>query len=416
MKLLLKAATVIDSKSPFHQKTVDILIEDGTITQIAKDINVDADTVIERKHLHVSQGWFDPSVSFGEPGFEERETIANGLHVAAQSGFTDVILNPNTFPVLDTNADIAFVLSKANGSVCKLHPMGALTQGSQSKDLAELFDMSEAGAIAFGDYQKPLGNPNLLKIALQYAQNFGGLVLSFPLETQIAGKGVMHEHHTSTRIGLKGMPSLSESLQVARDLEILAYTGGRLHIPTISTAKSVALIREAKAKGLQVSCSVAVHNLVFSDAVMDEFDTNFKVLPPLRIEEDIAALKAGLKDGTVDMVTTDHNPLDIEHKKVEFDHASYGTIGLESAFGALNSLFSTEETVDYLTRGKEVFGIPQFIIKEGHPAQLSLFDPENEYVFDNEHIHSASKNSVFLGKTLRGAALGIVRDQFVKHG
>ncbi len=309
MNILIKSATIIDSKSDFHNQTQDILVEKGIITKIARTIkNPKNYKVIKLDSLHISQGWFDSSVCFGEPGFEERETIKNGLKTAASSGYTAVAVNSNTNPVLDSNSDITFVKSKAEDHAVNLYPIGALTKGSQGKELAELYDMQNAGASAFNDYKISTSNSNLLKLALQYASGFNGLICSFPQDNCIAGIGVMNEHIMSTSLGLKGIPNLSEELQVARDLFLLEYTNGKLHIPTISTAKSVDLIREAKAKKLNVSCSVAVHNLCLSDELVSEFDTMYKVLPPLRTQSDIKALIKGVKDGTIDMVTSDHNP------------------------------------------------------------------------------------------------------------
>ena len=409
MNALIKSATIVDSKSDFHNETVDILIEKGRIAKISKRIsNPNNYKEIKLDNLHVSQGWFDSSVSFGEPGYEERETIEKGLKTAAQSGFTSVVLNANSNPVIDSYADITFVKSKASNKATRLYPLGALTTASNGKDLAELFDMKNAGAVAFYDYQKPISNPNLMKIALQYASNFDGLVCSFPQESKISGNGVANENINSTRLGLKGNPALAEDLQVARDLFLLEYTEGKLHIPTISTAKSVELIRAAKAKKLDVSCSVAIHNLVLTDDSLEGFDTRYKVLPPLRTQTDCDALIEGLKDGTIDMVTTDHNPIDIEDKKVEFDYAKYGTTGLESAFGALQTKFTTKKTISLLTQGKERFGIKDSIIKEGEIADLSLFNPDISYQFGKSDISSRSKNSAFLGMKLTGKTYGII--------
>jgi len=408
MKLLLKSATIIDAQSVYNNKKLDVLIENGIIERIAKDISVKADKVIETENLHVSRGWFDSSVSFGEPGFEERETIANGLDTAAKSGFTSIALNPNTYPIIDNNGAITSVKSKAAHHPVKLYPTGALTIKAEGVDLAELYDMKQGGAIAFGDYKKAIKNPNLLKIALQYAQNFDALVQSFPQEDRIAGKGMVNEEQSSTSLGLRGIPNLAEELQIARDLYLLEYTGGKLHIPTISTKKSVALIKKAKKKGLDVSCSVAIHNLIFTDELLQEFDTNAKVLPPLRTKEDIKALVKGVKDGTIDMLTSDHTPIDTENKKVEFDNALYGTIGLESAFGALNTVFSMEEVIEILTKGKERFGLENIAIEEGNEADLSLFIPKEKYEFTEAHIFSTSKNSIFKAYPLQGKALGII--------
>ncbi len=410
MNILIKSAKIIDSSyQSTSQITHDIRIENGYIVEIAKKIKPkEADTIVALDNLHVSKGWFDSSVSFGEPGYEERETLQNGLLTAAKSGFTSIAINPNTNPIIDTSATIAFLTSKAAKNAVTIYPIGALTAKGAGKDLAELFDMKNAGASAFGDYQKPITNPNLLKIALQYAQGFDGLVFSFPQENQIAGKGIVNEGVNATHLGLKGSPALAEELQVARDLFILEYTEGKLHIPTISTEKSVALIREAKQKGLDVSCSVAIHNLVFNDDELKMFNTNFKILPPLRTKKDSKALIEGVNDGTIDFVTSDHNPIDIEHKKVEFDHALYGSIGLESFFGALHTIFDLNKTIEILTSNGERFGITSNTIQVGEKANLSLFNPAISYTFNEEHIISTSKNAAFLETSLKGKAYGIV--------
>ncbi|WP_159021014.1 dihydroorotase [Algibacter sp. L3A6] len=414
MNILIKSATIIDSKSEFHNSTQDILIENGVITSIAKSIkNTNKYQEIQLDNLHISQGWFDSSVSFGEPGFEERDTIENGLKTAAAYGFTAVAMNANSNPVIDSNSNITFVNAKAQNHAVSLLPIGALTVGSKGEDLAELYDMKSAGAVAFYDYKKPISNPNLMKIALQYASNFDGLICAFPQENKIAGHGVMNENITSTTLGLKGIPAMAEELQIARDIFLLEYTGGKLHIPTISTAKSVELIREAKQKKLNITCSVAIHNLYFSDAALSDFNTHFKVLPPLRIQSDIDALIEGLKDGTIDMVTSDHNPIDIEHKKIEFDHAKYGTIGLESAFGALQSLFTIKKTIDILTKGKLRFGLENTPINIGNKADLSLFNPDTKYTFSKNDIISKSKNAIFEGEALKGKVYGIISNNKV---
>jgi dihydroorotase len=415
MNALIKSATIVDSKSDFHNQKVDILIENGNISKISKRVsNPNNYQEIKLENLHVSQGWFDSSVSFGEPGLEERETISNGLKTAATSGFTSVVLNANSNPVIDSYADIAFVNTKSQGNAVTLKPLGSLTKNGDSTDLAELFDMKNAGAIGFYDYQKPIANPNLMKIALQYASSFDGLVFSFPQESKITGLGVMNEHINSTKLGLKGNPALAEELQVARDLFLLEYTEGKLHIPTISTAKSVELIRDAKSKKLDVSCSVAIHNLIFTDDSLHDFDTNFKVTPPLRTQTDIDVLIEGLKDGTIDMVTTDHNPIDIEHKKIEFDFALNGTIGLESAFGALQNIFTTKKAISILTQGKSRFNIEGSSIQEGEKADLSLFNPDITYRFSNANITSKSKNSCFLNTELKGKAYGIIANNKIE--
>lgn len=408
MKILLRAATIIDSKSPFHNQTMDILIQDGYIKQIGVALTTSGAQEIQLPELQVSSGWFDSSLSLGEPGFEDRETISNGLNIAAKSGFTAIALQPNSHPIIDNQGQINFVLNKAKDALTQLYPIGALTVGSEGKDMAELFDMKKAGAIAFGDYNKSLDNANLLKIALQYVQDFDGLVIAFAQDEKIKGNGVANEGLASTRLGLKGIPTLAEELHIARNLFLLEYTGGKLHIPTISTQKSVALVKEAKAKGLQVSCSVSVHHLVLNEDLLDGFDTRYKVTPPLRSESDRKALLEGILDGTIDMITTDHNPIDIEHKKMEFDGAKNGTIGLESAFGALSTVLPTAVIIEKLTAGKTTFGIPSHSINEGEPANLTLFTNEGESIFTKETILSKSKNSAFLGQKLQGKVYGCI--------
>ena len=410
MNILLKSVKIVSSKTKdLHLKTRDILIKNGVIDTIGISINSPSKTkIIDKKNLHVSIGWFDSGVSFGEPGFEERETIANGLLTAAKSGFTDVVLNTSSNPTPDSSSDIVFLRNAAKEYLTNLYPLGNLTVKGNGEALAELFDMKNAGAIGFYDYKSSLDNANLLKIALQYAQSFDGLIFSFPMDKSISGKGIVNEGITSTRLGLKAIPALAEELQIARDLFILEYTGGKLFIPTISTANSVKLIADAKKKGLEVFCSVAVHNLMITDDILEEFDTQYKVLPPLRTATDTKALVKGLKNGTIDLVTSDHTPLNVELKHVEFDNAEYGSIGLESIFGLLNESIGLEETIGLLTNGRTIFGIETPKLEEGQPANLTLFEPEIAYQFSEEHIFSSSKNAMAIGEKMKGKVLGTI--------
>ncbi|WP_396177372.1 dihydroorotase family protein [Flavobacterium sp.] len=408
MNVILRNAKIMDAKSVFHNQIMDVEIANGIVKNIGSNLEQKSDfQVVILDDLHISPGWFDTSVCFGEPGFEDRETIANGLQTAAKSGFTGVALQPNTTPVIDNQSQIHFVKSKAHDFATELFPIGALTKNSEGKDLAELFDMKNAGAVGFGDYNKNTDNANLLKIALQYAYDFDGLVIAFSQEPNIKGSGVVNEGIVSTRLGLKGIPALAEEIQIAKNLFILEYTGGKLHIPTVTTAKSVQLIREAKAKGLQVSCSVAVHHLVLSDEKLETFDTRFKVSPPLRNERDRTAIIQAVKEDIIDVITSDHNPIDIEHKKMEFDLAKNGTIGLETAFGALLNVLPLEIVVDKLTSGRFLFLNAENTIEVGQPANISLFSPKGSRIFSKEHILSKSKNSAFLGTEIKGKVYGI---------
>ena len=407
MNIILKSAKVINVESKHNGSKQDILISEGKIKKIGSSISDKNAKTISVKNLHVSIGWFDSSVSFGEPGYEERETLLNGADVAAKSGFTDLLLNPSTKPVLDNQTDISFIKSKSSNSSCNIHPLGALTLSSESKDLAELFDMKNSGAVGFYDFKKPILNSNLLKTALLYSQSFKSVIMSFPQDSSVAKGGLINEGSISVNYGIKGIPNFAEEIQIARDLHILEYTGGKLHIPTISTKKSLELIKKAKSKGLNVTCSVAVHNLIFNDKKLKDFDTRFKVLPPLREENDRIALVNGVKTGLIDMVTSDHIPIDLENKKTDIENAKYGTIGLESIFGSLLSLFDLNQTIEILSRGREIFNIKKPEFEVGSKASLALFTI-NDYEFSKADILSKSTNSAFLGMKMKGKPIGVI--------
>lgn len=412
MNVLIKSASIVaPSNSSLHFKQRDIHVKNGKIVTIAPKIPIeDGMRIIQRDNLHVSLGWFDSGVAFGEPGYEERETLNNGLEVASKSGFTEVLLNTNTNPSPDSSSAIVFLKERSAKKSTILHPLGNVTVKGKGEALAEMYDMHQAGAVAFYDFKAPISDANLMKIALQYAQNFDGLVFSYPLDINVKGKGVANEGIVSTRLGLKGIPALAEELQIARDLYILEYTGGKLHIPTISSESSVKLVAEAKKKGLDVSCSVAIHNLSLTDTALEEFDSRYKLMPPLRTQKDVKVLQKAVLNGTIDFVTTDHTPMDIEEKRVEFDNAGYGTTGLESAFGALNTIFGVEKTIELLTKGRSRFGLETPKWEEGETANLSLFNPSGNYTFGNENILSTSKNSAFVGQELTGKVYGVINN------
>ena len=408
MNILLKSVKIIDPTSSFHGNTLDILIRNGTIEKIDKSIDTPKASVIEHKNLCVSLGWFDSSVSFGEPGYEERETLDHGLSVAAASGFTQIAYNTNTNPLPTSKADISFLLRSAAHTPTTLHPKGHITAQNNAQQLAELHDLSQAGAICFSNHKQPIDDPHLLLLALQYTRGFDGLIESFPIEPQLAVHGVMHEGKVSTSLGLTGIPNLAEEIRIRRDLAILSYTGGKLHIPTISTSEGVGLIRQAKKNKLDVSCSVAIHNLMMTDDQLDGFDTRYKLMPPLRESKDQKALLKGLKDGIIDMVTSDHQPMDIEHKKVELEHAAYGSLGLETAFGSLCTMMDAEDAALLLNRGKERFGVSQQSIQIVAQADLTLFTANGTTIVSKKGILSRSKNSAYLGKDLKGPIIGVI--------
>ena len=406
--ILIKSAKVINAESKHNGKNLDILIVDGIIKKISSSIDSNNSKVINIKGLHVSKGWFDSSVSFGEPGYEERETIENGGKIASSSGFTDILLNSNTKPISDSKSDVLFVKSRSDKLTVNIHPIGAFSIRSESRSLAEFKDMKDGGAVAFYDYKIPVANPNLLKTALLYSQTFNGLVMSYPMDIFLSKNGAMNEGLISTAYGINGQPAISEEIQLNRDIKILEYTKGKLHIPTISCKNSVDLIRKAKNRGLDISCSVAIHNLIFCEDKLKDFDTRFKLLPPLRTDLDRKALIHGVKDGTIDMVTSDHCPIDIDNKKMDIDNALFGSIGIESFFGALLNIFSLEMTIKILTSGRERFGIESSEIEVGNYANISLFLPSNNYIVDKFNIKSKSKNSAFIGTKLKGKAIGSI--------
>lgn len=408
MNVLIKAAKILDASSPHHNTIQDIYIADGVIKKMGGSLSFPAAKQISFKNLHISQGWFDSSVSFGEPGYEERETLAHGLDVAASSGFTHIALNTNTNPKPDSRADITFLLEQANSSPVHIYPKARITTSESENKLAPLRELQVTGAVCFSNHKSALANANILKLALQYTHDFDGLVESFAFNQDIGNGGVMHEGAVSTSLGLTGIPSVVEDMQIKRDLDILSYTNGKLHIPTLSTKGAVPLIKQAKKVDLDVSTSVSIHNLFFTDKALEGFNANAKLLPPLREQADSKALKKALKDGTIDMVTSDHQPLNSELKYVELDLAHYGSIGIEHSFGCLLSIFDVEAVVDMLTRGKARFGIAASPIQEGATADLSLFTPDGKKTVTKATIKSTSKNSLFMGQELSGKVFGVI--------
>lgn len=414
MNVLIKAAKILDASSPHHNTIQDIYIADGVIQKMGKNLSFPDAKQISFKNLHISQGWFDSSVSFGEPGYEERETIAHGLDVAASSGFTHIALNTNTDPKPDSRADIAFLLEQANGSPVRLYPKARITTSESESKLAPLRELQVTGAVCFSNHKSALANANILKLALQYTHDFDGLVESFAFNQDMANGGVMHEGAVSTSLGLTGIPSVVEEMQIKRDLDILSYTNGKLHIPTLSTKDAIPLIKQAKKAGLDVSTSVSIHNLFFTDKALEGFNANAKLLPPLREQTDSKALQKALKDGTIDMVTSDHQPLNSELKYVELDLAHFGSIGLEHSLGCLLSMFDVAVVVDILTRGKARFGITANPIREGATADVSLFTPDGKETVTKAAIKSTSKNSLFMNQTLPGKVFGVIAQNKVR--
>ena len=406
MSRLLQQARFIDGTT--ESAPQDILIKDGRIVAIAPHIPVEAGIeVLSSDHLCVSPGWIDVGVQTGDPGFEHRESLQTVALAAAKGGFTAIAPFPNTNPAIHSKSEILYIKNNTARMGVHFYPIGAISQECAGKDLAELYDMHAAGAVAFSDGKKSVQDAGLLLRAMQYVRAFNGLIINEPHHKTIAGGGQMHEGAMSTSLGLKGLPSLAEEIMVQRDLSLLEYAEGRLHIHLISTAKSVGLIRAAKKAGLPVTCSVAVANLFFTDEQLRDFDSNWKMLPPLRAQSDADALLEGLADGTIDFIVSNHTPWDEEAKNLEFPYADFGIIGLETVFSLCRTFGEKKLPLPLLVEKlslapRRILGLPIPECKVGATAELTVFDPFESYTFTTAHIGSKSRNTPFVGQTFRG--------------
>jgi dihydroorotase len=406
MNLLIKSATISDPGSPFYQQVADVLIEKGHITKIGQNIDADADT-FEAEGKYLSPGFFDLNCNIGELGLETKEDLRTGTRAAAAGGFTGVALMPNTQPPVHSKAEIEYLMNRAKNNLVDVYPLGAISYKREGKDMAEMYDMYQSGAKAFTDGNRPVQDAGLMERALLYAQGFGALILSYPEDTAIAGKAKVHEGVVSTLLGMKGIPSLAEELMIARDLYLAEYTGSRIHFSTISTERSVELIREAKKKGLQVTCDVAVHHLVLTDEALLGFDSLYKVKPPLRTQKDVNALHAGLKDGTIDAIVSQHTPHEVEFKNVEFEVAEYGMVALQTAFSiALKAKLPVDMIVKKMAiNPRKILNVEIPVIAEGQKANLVLLDKDAEWEYLKITNWSKSYNSPFIGQKLKGSIL-----------
>lgn len=403
MNILIKSCTLVSPASPHHLKVVDVLIENGIISKIATDIKPSETKTIDAKGKYLSVGFFDLNANLGELGLENKEDFISGSAAAAAGGFTGVGVMPNTQPPVDAKAQVEYLKNRAKGLLVDIYPYGTISQKKEGKDLAEMYDMTQSGAVAFTDGTAPVQDAGLMERALLYAKGFDALVISYPEDSSIAGKAKMNEGEMSTYLGMKGIPNIAEELMIVRDLYLAEYTQSKIHFTSISTAHSVALIKAAKAKGLQVTCDVTAHHLVLTEKALHDFDTHYKVKPPLRTNTDVEALLAGIKDGTIDAVVSQHTPHEIEFKEVEFETAAYGITGLQTALPLLfKAGLNAQEIVEKLAIGpRDILGLPQPEIKEGAQANLTLFD-ESEWDYTTENNYSKSKNSPFIGEKLKG--------------
>jgi dihydroorotase len=406
MNLLIKSATIIDPNSPFNHQIADVLIEKGIITQISPEIETDAE-MIDGDGKYISPGFFDLNCNIGELGLETKEDLYTGTKAAAAGGFTGVALMPNTIPPVHSKAEIEYLLNRAKKNLVDVYPLGAISHKREGKDLAEMYDMYLSGAKAFTDGNRPVQDAGLMERALLYAQGFDALIFSYPEDTAIAGKAKVNEGEISTLLGMKGIPSLAEELMIARDLYLAEYTGSKIHFSTISTTRSVELIREAKRKGLEVTCDVAAHHLVLTDEALKGFDSLYKVKPPLRTQDDVDALLNGLIDGTIDAIVSQHTPHEVEFKDVEFEVAEFGIIGLQTAFSlALKAGLDIDLIVQKLVISpREILNIDIPVIAEGQPANFVLFDVDAVWEYNRKNNRSKSINSPFIGQNLKGKIL-----------
>jgi len=409
MKLLIKGGRVVDPSQGID-KIDDVFVEDGRIISVGSDSAPSDSEVFDASGLIVSPGFIDLHVHLREPGHEYKETIASGTAAAVAGGFTAVCAMPNTDPVNDNAATTRFIIEKAlQAGLARVYPIGAITRGSAGDELAEMAEMKSAGAVAVSDDGRPVMNSQVMRHAMEYAVDHGLTVIDHCQDLQLSAGGVMNEGRYSTLLGLKGMSAAAEEGHIARDTMLSRLTGCHVHIAHISTAGAVKLVRQAKREGLNVTCEVTPHHLALTDAAVTGFDTNTKMSPPLRSEIDRAALIEAALDGTIDAIATDHAPHHMDEKMLEYDHAPFGVIGLETALGVtLCELYHSgkmklDQIIGLLSSGPaRSFGLPGGTISSGAPADITIFDPDAEWTVDPAKFKSKSRNSPFAGKVLRG--------------
>lgn len=416
MKVLIKQVRILSSSTPYNGTIQDILISDGIIQAISTNIAAAADEIISAEGLHCSIGWMDVFAHFNDPGYEHNETILTGAAAAAAGGFTDVMLVPNTNPVVHSKSQVEYIAQKSANLGVNIHPIGAITKNAEGKELAEMYDMYNSGAISFSDGNRAVQSPGILLKALQYVLRLNIPLIQLPSDSSISAHGLMNEGIHSTRLGLPGIPAIAEELMIARDLGLLRYTGSKLHFTGVSTAKGLALIAAAKEEGLQVSCSVTPYHGWFCDEDLAAYDTNLKVSPPLRSHSDMLAVREAISNGTADCIASHHFPQHRDDKVCEFEYAKNGMIGLESLFGAVNSAVTDiGRLINQLTIApRRIFSLPVPEIREGGVACLTLFDPAASYTFTADMIRSASTNSAFTGSKLKGKVIGIINNNKIQ--
>jgi dihydroorotase len=415
MKILIQSPEIVDAGSPFHRKEKNVLLQNGRIAEIG-DKNYSADRVIKAEGMKLSIGWFDMGTFVGDPGLEHKEDIETVSKAAAAGGFTEIAVLPNTAPSVQSKNEISYITNGNDTRLVQIHALASVTRNNKGEELTEMIDLHEAGAIAFTDGLKPIWHTDILLKSLQYLQKFDGVLIDHPEDNWLNLFGQMHEGLSSTMLGLKGMPRIAEEIIVSKNLELLGYAGGRLHFSRISSGKSAELIRAAKRK-LNVSCDIAAYQPLFEDNVLASFDTNYKVNPPLREKSDNDALIRALKDGIIDVLCSGHMPHEEESKKLEFDHAEFGMINLQTF---ASNLVALSKWVDYDELIEKVTTAPRNILNLELPkieveakANLTLFDPDKTWVLDDKTNFSKAKNSPWYGKTITGKVAAVFNN--TKH-
>lgn len=409
MKVLIQAAKIIDLNSPFHKKIKNILLQNGRIAEIG-DKNYQADRVVKAEGMMITPGWFDLGTYVGDPGLEHKEDLESVAKAAALGGFTEIATLPNTVPCIQTKNDVNYIMRGNDSRLVQIHAMASVTKNSNGEELTEMIDLHEAGAVAFTDGLKTIWHTDIFLKSLQYLQKFNGVLIDHPEDIWLNMFGQMHEGVQSTLLGLKGLPRIAEEVAIHRNLDLLKYAGGRLHLSKVSCSRSVALIRSAKKK-LSVSCDVTAYQPLLDDSNLATFDTNYKVVPPLREKKDNDALIRGIKDGTIDVICSGHVPQDGESKNIEFDHADPGMINLQT-FAA--NLVLLSKHVDWPTLLEKVTSAPRKVLGLEIPvidveakANLTILDPSRTWVFDDKTNASKARNSPWLGQTLSGKVTAV---------
>jgi dihydroorotase len=412
MKILVRQAIIADPGSAFNGQVLDIFIDGNKITRLSPSISEPADKVIDIPGILVSPGWVDIFADFADPGYEYRETLVSGAEAAAAGGFTRVFVIPNTKPVVENKTQVEYISRQSQSLPIDIHPLGAISRSAEGKELAEMFDMRNSGAIAFSDGIHPVQSPGLLVKALQYTKAFDGVLIQVPVDRSIGSGGLMNEGVVSTRLGLPGIPALAEEVIMKRDIDLLRYTQSKLHITGLTTRNSIEMVRTAKNEGLQLTCSVTPYHLFFCDEDLSEYDTNLKLNPPLRSRSDMMTLREAVLDGTVDCIATHHSPQNWDNKNCEFEYAKNGMTGLETAYAVINHLLPELDSGRlaklFSLNARNIFNLPPLTIAEGAVAELSLFTRNGITRINRQNMKSKSSNTAFTDKELNGSVVGII--------